>query len=358
MKNIYKLTINELLKKDISFKSKLKEVSIFISTFTLHFEAFEREYHYPQYVDLRQINDSHYYKKPFFFVKDIINDLKDDSFLSEPLMLLNSNISTDINLNNYTVNLLKSELPDMVSKMSQKELSQMTSIEIFKKFPREVFEINIINLKIMKKEILDFIPTSFYRWYSEYYNRAMYQSRVDMMVINERHLFNKDKEDNDELYNTPEKIKDYSKYSVPVFFEILHEILAHKKVSILNYSKGTPSKYVKNGEMIQGEKDSGRIIESFISDEEHIEFIKMPLKYVSPFALINFPEYYTYNTNEGVDSMINILKKREMEEKKRKEYNNTNVKKDKYCNSFERTKRKYDIKSRLFRKLTIGLTCN
>ncbi len=156
IRNIYKRIIIELLLKDISFKNKLKEVSIFVSTFTLHFEAFEKNYHYPHYVDLNQINDSHYYKKPFTFVKDIIEHLKEDSFITEPLMLLNSTISTDINLNNYTVTLLKNEQPDMVAKMTQQELSQITSIEIFKKIPQEVFEINIINIKTMKKEIINF----------------------------------------------------------------------------------------------------------------------------------------------------------------------------------------------------------
>ena len=36
--------------------------------------------------------------------------------------------------------------------------------------------------------------------------------------------------------------------------------------NILNYSKGTPKKYLKDGKIVSGEKDAGRILESFISN--------------------------------------------------------------------------------------------
>ena len=344
IKNLYHSLLDELSKKNISIERKLIEISIFISTFSMHFECSENIYYFPEYVDLSTIIDKHYYKQPFRFTKEIIESLNEESFLTEPLMLLNSKVSVDINLNNYTEELLRKNKCEFLEKNEK----------IFEQIPQTVFEICIVDINAMKKEINGFIPTFIYRWYSDADSRAMFNRRAEVMIINEKHLFKISKEYNDELFKTPTKERDYSKYSVPVFFEILHEILAHNKVNILNYSKGTPKKYLKDGKIVSGEKDAGRILESFISNSENIDFIKKPMKYVSPFALIAFPDYYTENTNQGVTQMIEVLEKRE-EEEMMKVYPNYN-KKD--WNLKRKRPQQIYFKSRLFTKIKIDIACN
>ena len=91
-----KSKINELLSSKDSYENKIEYFSIFVSTFSLHINttAHKNEnYKEPILVNLDVFDSNHFYKIAFSFLKKIIDDLKETSYLVEPLMLLNSKIT-------------------------------------------------------------------------------------------------------------------------------------------------------------------------------------------------------------------------------------------------------------------------
>ena len=310
--------------KDDKYENKLLKESLFISSFSLYINSKETQeelYYLPQLVELSDLEENNFYYKAFSFLHKIIDNLNNTSYLVEPLMLLNSNISEDINLLNE----------------DRKE---------------KQFEICIIDINSMKSEIKHFIPTSFYRWYSSSKVRAFYQPRGNILVINEKLLFNKSKRKVDSSFIKGGGLKTI-RLTTSVVFLLLHELLGHKKLAAKNFSINSPDKVLFNGQFVSG-GEAGEYIERYISSSEKLNFIKSPL-YVRPFSIIKDTSLFTQKTNEALNQKIDDLieeNDKAIKEKRKSKTIKSDQKKERNKSHY---KFHYLLGDRLFTKMTIGI---
>ena len=267
----------------LSHRDNLKQT---LKNFSMSYEVFEDQIDIhtlskiqePIEVNLSTLNQKNFYTKGFNLFKDMINNLKEDSFLIEPLIQLNSTISKDINLLN-----IKKE---------------------------NVFEISILDYTAIKSEINNYIPNYVYRFSSHQRTRAFFNIPAYSVAINEQYLFQEHYFKINDIFNgTDEK----ETYSVPIFTELVHELLGHRKIKVNDIFADTPIKYVYNGE-IQSASDAGRIIEGYNSDDPNdITFLKKPNDIID-FAqfkkknLFNLIELFTESSNKPLCEKVSMLR--------------------------------------------------
>ena len=311
--------------KDDNYENKLLKESLFISSFSLYINSKETEeetYYLPQLVELSDLGKTNFYYAAFSFLHKIIDNLDNTSYLVEPLMLLNSNISEDINLLNE----------------DRKE---------------KQFEICIIDINSMKAEIQHFIPTSFYRWYSSSKVRAFYQPRGNFLVINEKLLFNRSKRKVDSSFIKGGGLKT-TRLTTSLVFLLLHELLGHKKLTAKNFSVNSPEKVLFNGQFVSG-GEAGEYIEKYISSSEKLNFIKSPM-YVRPFSIIKDTSLFTQKTNEALNQKIDDLIEENDKTINEKRKNTMVIKSDQKKERYKsHNKFHYLLGDRLFTKMTIGI---
>lgn len=293
-----------------------------LKNFSMSYEVFEDQIDIhtiskiqePIEVNLSELNENNFYAKGFNLFKDMVNNLKEDSFLIEPLIQLNSRISKDINLLN-----IKKE---------------------------NVFEISILDYRTIKSEIQDFIPNYVYRFSSHQRTRAFFNVPACSVAINEKYLFQEHYFEINEIFNgTNEK----ETYSIPIFTELVHELLGHRKIKANDIFANTPIKYVFNGE-IKSASDAGRIIEGYISnDPNNIAFLKTPSDIIdfSQFRksnLFNLIDLFTDNSNKALCEKISMLRGDNSKSLNKKDYTDKDIH---YC-----------IRTTIFNKGAIKIACS
>ena len=182
-------------------------------------------------------------------------------------------------------------------------------------------KISMLSLEQVKNQLLKFFPKYIIRYYSNTKERVNLKLKTNLVGINEKHLFKKKLEKNENNFLKKE-CKNY--YSMPIIAELFHELIAHSKYNedILDFQ----IKYIDKIEY-------GFFIENFISDNySHIKFLKDVKN--------NFSEYYNINLwikenfnelNSKIERDIqtynreykNILKKDDLTEKDELNNNNT-----------------------------------
>ena len=272
----YKNRFETLLNND-SLSLKFKKLSVYYACLS-NGHAGKDQPIIPHIFYYNETNN--FYKEAFILLRKTIEELNDDSYLIEPLMMLNSHASKDLNVKSETFN-------------------------------SNIFEICILDVNEIKTELLKHIPSFIFRWESLYSNlRAFFDGRSREIVINEQLLL-----DNNILSINRYMKCGYDKTyqcTIPVFAELLHEYCGHFKKRIENPIEKTPEKYIYNGELRSNTEigEAGRIIERYIGSQNQVEYLK---KRNTEFA--SFYDSRLFSSKSNSD-LINKIKKIQTKESK------------------------------------------
>lgn len=157
---------------------------------------------------------------------------------------------------------------------------------------RTEFGLSILNINQVKSHLKQLIPKLIIRLETTVKFRAYFDNETNIMIINEKAMFN----EKCKLLDIQFKENDSEKFIIPITIEILHELMSHGKLRLYNEEEESPRYYrdslenfeyksiSKNCEIEDGKykilpiPESGRILEKFISENEYvINSLKSPL---------------------------------------------------------------------------------
>ena len=261
--------IQKLLEKDeSSIEIKIKKISVYY-TCVYKCKEINEMCDLPTFFDIEKNCKNNIYKKATELFRECIKNIRNDSFLCEPLMLLNSNVSKDLNLKNN--------------------------------HEKNVFEINIINIEDIRKELTQLIPSFIFRWESNTMNRAFFDIKSKCVVINEMHLFGQKKTKMNLFLEIPSK----SFMATSVLVEFFHEIMGHGKKRVNNDLILTPEEFIFKGKFEHfKEKEAGIIIEQYLASADQI----LLMKHSHCSTLSNLQDYALY-TAKSNEQLIKSIKK-------------------------------------------------
>jgi len=160
-------------------------------------------------LDIKSTSKDNPYYKAIAFLKNIANNLKEDSCLFDLLMQYNSGISNDINLFRKKKKIIENE-------DTQFELSMLTVEEI-------------------TNHLKDILPTFLIRYTCNSDVYAFHSSLNDLIFINERKTFES---------RTIVDFDKKSEFTLPIVIILLHECWGHRKIYLSNkIKKETPIRY-------------------------------------------------------------------------------------------------------------------
>lgn len=336
--NIVNEEIVQLSNTDNNWRDNCRRISVITNSIWPQIDSRDKHLYIPEELIIHKLNENNFYRKGYDLLINLLFELKDNSFLIEPLTLLNSTISENINRE-----------PGYIEEPQKNEYERVDS-----------FEIDILDYKAIRDELLDNIPHKIYRMKTVNPFRALYYPRSQDLAINEHVLFLF----NNEIGNNIDKIFENNedpqcKYSTQVFTELLHEALGHMKIGIDKVFINTPEKFVFNGEFktfsSEQKPDAGYIIEMNISDKkEYIECLKDPFNEdCKDFYNVSlFTSETNQNLNKTFVSVFGEITNTEDEEqstkKNKHQFRSHRFKKDFHKNMLY--KRQYQIFSSLNKK--------
>ena len=266
-----------ILRKDhSSIAVKMKKLSVYYTCISKNIEVNER-CDLPIYFIIETNNGfkNNFYKKAIEIFKQCITNLTNESFLCEPLMLLNSNVSKDLNINNSHLR-------------------------------NDCFEICILNIEKIKEELNGLIPSFIFRWESKSNERAFFDIKSKCIVINESALFGKSMLEVTRDLSKPSK----SYLATSVLIEYFHEIMGHGKRRAANALALTPEEYIFKGkfEKFNEGKEAGKIIEKYLASDEHIVL----MKHSSSETLSTLQDYKLFiaNSSEPLNKAIKRIERK------------------------------------------------
>ena len=149
-------------------------------------------------IDIKKISKKNPYYNAIMFLKEVAENLNEESALFDLLMQYNSGISEDISLFN--------EENIYNSKNTKYELSMLTISDI-------------------ADHLKNILPQFLVRFTCDNEVNAFYATLNDLVFINEKKSFKKDDISN---------LDDFSEYTLPITILLLHECWGHKKVAQSN----------------------------------------------------------------------------------------------------------------------------
>ena len=216
--------LDKIMKENLSIQEKIEKMEVNIVTLT---EIFCNSksiplYKPPELVDLTELEHKKHkniYIQAIQFLRNLIDNLTEDSALTFCFMQLNSIISRDLNIKNE----------DNDNK----------------------FEVGYIPLPQLKKKLHKLIPSKIYRIYANTDYNAIFSPLTEKVTINELHTFNEIQ------LNTIQTIFDLDyedsekRLVFPLICVLMHEFFGHALVrnDEENYGKISPIEFIKNGNL-------------------------------------------------------------------------------------------------------------
>ena len=240
--------------------------------------------------NIKNKNNNHPYLKAVELITNIIDHLDEDSRLFEAFLYCNSGT-------------IENQL---------EEDKKMICGE-FAKYKTE-FGLSLLNIEQIKSHLRKLIPKFFIRIHTPVNFRAYYSKETNLMVLNEKVMFNESLYTLNLLFNK----KDSDKYIIPIAMEILHKMMLFDKEEISpRYFRDSKNDFeyksiIKMCELKSNKKEkipipeSGKILEYFISDNPRIiNILKSPVK-----ENIEFIDY-KYWIGKNFDDLENEILQRE-----------------------------------------------
>ena len=251
------------------------------------------------------------YNKAIKLINDIIDNLNEDSRLFEAFLYFNS--GTINNLLEKNEKKIKYNTSNNFGETIYSELEEYIT----------EFGLSLLNLDQIKKHLKNLIPKLIIRVETNVKFRAFYDDKTNIMIINESTLFKESIENLNIFYKGNSE-----KYVIPITMEIFHEMLSHGKIRYYDDEELTPRFYrdsknnyefkniskicktLDNNYLSVPVPESGRILESFISENNYvIEHLKMPeldnIKFINYKYWISSNFDYISNEilkNQNIDS--------------------------------------------------------
>lgn len=257
------------------------------------------------YINIDNIKKNNPYYKARELVKNIVEHLDEDSRLFEAFL----------NFNSGTIqNLLEETEP---KKYILTDAFGFEKEENCGKYKSE-FGLSLLNFEQVKLHLMKLLPKLIIRIDCPINFRAYYDKDMSIMIVNEIKLFGK----NIETMNLYFEEKDSDKFIIPINMEILHEMLSHGKIRIIDKEEKSPRFFrdsIDNFEYksilklieIDGKEEiipvpeSGRILENFISKSSKvINNLKTPLIENNIFL------DYKFWVKQNFEFIENIIKQR------------------------------------------------
>jgi len=256
------------------------------------------------FVCVEKTNETNSYYKTVEFVTKIIENLDENSRLFEAFLYFDSGIIKNLLEKNNPVN------------YTIKNVFREKVYSKFEEYKTE-FGLTLLNVEQVKAHLKNLIPKLIIRLESQINFRAYYDKDMKIMIINEFKTLGATIETMNSFFYE----EDGDKYIIPITIEILHEMLSHGKVRIIEKSEMSPRFFrdskdnfeyksiykmceIGNGEMENIPiPESGRVLEYFISENASIiNILKTPLKENNIF--IN----YKYWISEDFSYIVNTIK--------------------------------------------------
>ena len=250
---------------------------------------------------------------PYFiavnFVEQIINNLEEHSRLYEILSSLDSEVITNLIIENKDINTI-----------TYNDIYGNTRTIKYGKNPTE-YGLNLLNVKEIKDHLIKLIPKYIIRLNTDMKFRANYSLGSNIMSINEKSLFKKDSIRLNKIFDNNDSNE---KYAIPIIIEILHELYGHYKKRLINSKESSPlemrdskynykrikiMKYVNKGgntkEKINA-PESGIALEHYISENPKIiKWLKTPCDNNNVMQILDVSLWVDTNFNK----LENIIKK-------------------------------------------------
>lgn len=263
----YEKLISEIRKLNIDIKDKLFLIKAYNKKF-LDSLLSKNEIKFIQTLIVEKIDKSNSYKIAINFIKEIINNLNEDSRLFEIFLYLDSHVIENLFEKN---DILKENLTDIYG---EKKIIE------YKKHPTE-YGINMLTFEEVKNHLNKLMPKYIIRLNTEMKFIATYDDKSKIMFLNEKKLFN---HNSNYLTEAFEEKNLNEKYALPISMEILYELCAHSKMRLVNDKKGSPEEYRDSKydyirfhvtkKIDQSKKikfpESGIVLENYISNNRKI----------------------------------------------------------------------------------------
>ena len=308
----YEKLISEIRVLNIEIKDKLFLIKSYNKKFIESLIS-KIKIEFIQTLNVEKIDESNSYKKAINFVKQIIENLNEDSRLFEIFLYLDSHVIENLLEKN---DILKEEFIDNYGKKKIIE---------YKEHPTE-YGINMSTVDEVKNHLNKLMPKYIIRLNTEMKFNATYDDKTKIMFINEKKLFNH----NSKFLTRAFDDKNLNeKYALPISIEILHELCAHGKMRLFNDKIGSPEenrdskndyhRFHVNKKIDQSKKikfpESGVLLENYISkNKKIIRWLKKVHKKEEIIKEIMNVEYWIGKDFEKLESLVENYIKSEEEE--------------------------------------------
>ena len=269
---IYENNISEITKANMIVKDKIFIIKAYNQKFIDSFKSGET-ITYISLLEVDKINESNSYKMAINFIREIIENLKEESRLFEAFLYLDSESIINILLENEDG-----------------------------KNPNE-FGINMSNINDIKNKLRKLIPKYIIRIKTTMKFNSSFDNNSKLMFLNESSVFSKSKKFSNsttDMTGLFENNKFRERYIIPILIEMLYQIFGHGKKWFINKKSSSPDVYrnsqnnykrfsisKKVGNKIYPE--SGILLENFISEN------KVIMKWLK-----------TIHKNEEVKKVLNV----------------------------------------------------
>ena len=265
----YEKYLSEIKTLEINIKDKLLLINSYNKKFIDSIIS-QNPIDFIQTIIVEKEDQNNAYMKALKFIISIINNLKEESRLFEIFLYLDSEVIENLLINNDKN---KSEIIN--------DISGSQTIYEYGKQPSE-YGISMLNIDEVKTHLLKLIPKYIIRMYSQMKFNATFLPNSKIMILNEYQIFRESSQKS--LTMNLKKLHLNYRYIIPIIMEILHELYGHGKIRLIDDKVNSAEEYrdskydfcsrvvkkrVDSYRLVK-QKESGVVLESFISDNRKI----------------------------------------------------------------------------------------
>ena len=213
----YEDSIESIKKLNINIKDKLSLIKTYISKFmTSVINRDDINFIKTVAIEIEQRNNP--YVRAIKFIKEIINNLTEESRLFEFFLYLDSDVLENVVIPQ------KAHEDNILNPYGENKIIN------YNKHPTE-YGVNMANIKEIKEHLINVLPKYIIRINYDFKINASYDYCSKIMCLNEKHLF----KHSSLLLNYIFEIKQYSeKFVLPIAIEILNELSTYPKKRMID----------------------------------------------------------------------------------------------------------------------------
>ena len=239
----YEDSIESIKKLNINIKDKLSLIKTYISKFmTSVINRDDINFIKTVAIEIEQKNNP--YVRAIKFIKEIINNLTEESRLFEFFLYLDSDVLENVVIPQ------KAHEDNILNPYGENKTIN------YNKHPTE-YGVNMANIKEIKEHLINVLPKYIIRINYDFKINASYDYSSKIMCLNEKHLF----KHSSLLLNYIFEVKQYSeKFVLPIAIEILNELSTYPKKRMID-GKALSAERYKDGKYNYDLYNATRVID-------------------------------------------------------------------------------------------------